>query len=419
MLFGGSHSHTLTSLCYNSVGFNAENSQYDAVLHSFSTYSERYRWNIHDYDAIPGTCIADIRIHKKEEEYMWKNLVRNPQDDEPSMAETAEMMALMVAKSLNKSRRLPEGCIPLQFIGLHTVRDEALTGVEFTEQLLGLFDLTCCQFAIENPYQPALVRALNDDILELFSALQFMYYTICYTNTKMFKERIAKYMKRGYMFVGFKHGIDSDVRFENAELRHAGNASVVTSLFEPVQINSGATMDANRLQKSLKNQHSEVSAATEGLSEQTKVEANVTSHKQRQKIKDQDQIMLHDNIGSEYIEDNKANPSEAKSDGNSDSGSFTGQISMNENCFTEPTNSSANNNIALQKFGENQSKMKMFGSVETIVAGNNTQLCLHTPLLRNFDHSKRHGTSPILKDKDHHNDVGDGKRAVADDVAGD
>ena len=71
--------------------------------------------------ATPISCIADFRIHKKEENYLWKDLVRNGEPpDGMSMAERAEMAGRFPELSSRDESRFPIGCVPFQFIGLST-----------------------------------------------------------------------------------------------------------------------------------------------------------------------------------------------------------------------------------------------------------------------------------------------------------
>lgn len=73
-----------------------------------------------------------------------------------------------------------------------------------------------------------------------------------------------------------------------------------------------------------------------------------------------------------------------KSDCTNISRSFVGQSCLKDKLFVEPTNISTDNNFKVVQYNKIQSETKLFGAVETIVVGDDTQLSLRTPLMRNF-----------------------------------
>lgn len=125
--------------------------------------------------------------------------------------------------------------VRFQLVGLKVVYEEN----DFCDMVTGLFDLTCTQFAIEDPYFADVVRPLNNDVLSLFSKSQFLYHMSKFTNTYTFCKRVTKYIDRGYMFIGINLREHHTLEFERASLRnnesgkhHDGELEFVSSTFE-------------------------------------------------------------------------------------------------------------------------------------------------------------------------------------------
>lgn len=120
-----------------------------------------------------------------------------------------------------------QGCdefTPFQLIGIDNDRelpDEKLhykvpsVGVDFAESVISRFDMSCCQFVIESPYKPGLVRTLKDDSLKLFCDLLFTYDMRKFTTNRVFKTRVSKYISKGYTLAGLTFGTHI-LNFENA-----------------------------------------------------------------------------------------------------------------------------------------------------------------------------------------------------------
>ena len=104
------------------------------------------------------------------------------------------------------------------------------------------FDISCCQFAIENPYSPALVKAIDDQALELFQRHQFFYNMSKFRNLAVFCKRISKYLSRGYMLVGLKLGTNWSMLFQQVvmedkenDIVYDGDAVFATMMFQHIR----------------------------------------------------------------------------------------------------------------------------------------------------------------------------------------
>ena len=106
--------------------------------------------------------------------------------------ETKEMEVTMI--NWKNYTKKASHAIPFQLIGFKKDYEEEYE--DFAEAVIDGFDMTCCQFAIEDPYKPPLVRALNDVTLALFSRFQFKYDMRLFTNIHIFCKRVRKYMEQ-------------------------------------------------------------------------------------------------------------------------------------------------------------------------------------------------------------------------------
>ena len=138
----------------------------------------------------------------------------------------------------------PPVCHPVKFqlIGLNNGRQNA----DFTKYVIDRFDISCVQFAIEDPNEPDLVRSLNDNVMSLFSRHQFMYHMKRFTNIESFCSRTKKYLCRDFMFVGLTLDDDYTLHFENALLHdkkykhcHNGDASSVSPTLDNIDLSPG------------------------------------------------------------------------------------------------------------------------------------------------------------------------------------
>ena len=128
-------SHSITVL----VNFNTENPKYDAVLHCFRTKRDLRREFVMDHkyyrNDAPITCVADFRIYKKEEDYLWRYAFSQVSSHQ-SMVKYALKMGTQLISAWH-----PDGCIVLQFRG---VDDKMVRGVkDFGEVITERFDLSC------------------------------------------------------------------------------------------------------------------------------------------------------------------------------------------------------------------------------------------------------------------------------------
>ena len=124
--------------------------------------------------------------------------------------------------------------VRFQVVGLKVTYEDS----DFCNVVTDLFDLTCTQFAIEDPHFPDVVRPLNNNVLDLFSKSQFLYHMLKFTNTYTFCKRVKKYIDRGYMFIGINLRDHHTLEFECASLRnnesgeyHDGELGFVSSTF--------------------------------------------------------------------------------------------------------------------------------------------------------------------------------------------
>ena len=115
---------------------------------------------------------------------------------------------------------------------------------DFAKSVIKKYDLTCVQFAIENPEDPCSVRSLNDEVMKLFLRSQFMMYMDRYRDTGTLYNRVAKYMDRGYMFVGFILDGGLYLKFndcclvnEQENRSHNGDARFVENMMGHLQSN--------------------------------------------------------------------------------------------------------------------------------------------------------------------------------------
>lgn len=232
-----------------------------------------------------------------------------------------------ILRSIKETDRKLIESTPFQFIGvLHTLH--LSTEDDFAEVIIKGFDLSCCQFAIESPSNPALVICVHDQALELFKRNQFFYDLSKFRNMPVFCKRVSKYLSRGYMLVGFKMGEDWSMMFQNVrmvdeknDIVYDGDAVFATMMFRHVRDNP-VTWDSRR----------------------------------------QDDPSIHE-------------------DGLSLSRHST-------SVEKEPGPDEVTDNV-------------LFGAMETIEAGDSTQLCLRTPLMRNFPRFKPFGASPLHQDTEH------------------
>lgn len=112
---------------------------------------------------------------------------------------------------------------PFQFIGVMYLNKR---GVDFAQIVIRGFDLSNCQFAIENPLTPAYVRAYDDEALALFKRYQFTYNMKRFKNLPILCTRISKYLSRGYMLVGFKLGDGWRMECKDVTLQHKRESHV-------------------------------------------------------------------------------------------------------------------------------------------------------------------------------------------------
>ena len=174
--------------------FNIKNDDYDVALNGFKTYDPNDLSTKRGcyYLNAPITFIADITMYKKGTHF--------PAGDE---------------------------FIPFQMIGIKSDHEVPLeereypmfgdVGMDFAESVIKRFDLSCSQFAIENPYKPNLVRALSDENLYMFHDMEFTYEMRKFTSVKVLNKRIKKYMDRGYKLIGMTTG-SHILKFDNARL---------------------------------------------------------------------------------------------------------------------------------------------------------------------------------------------------------
>ena len=182
-------------MCVDS--FNSTNHEYDAVLSDFCAYNPN-GLNVkkhYYYLNAPITFVCNIALFKKNSVVLAQEYDAHENDE----------------------------LIPFQLIGLksdHEASEEQKhpVWVDFAESVIKRFDMSCCQFAIESPYEPNLVRALSDENLSLFYDMQFTYDMRKFTTVRVFQKRVSKYMNRGYMFVGAMLGCHI-LSFESARIR--------------------------------------------------------------------------------------------------------------------------------------------------------------------------------------------------------
>lgn len=351
-----------------SVAFNAENTNYEAIITRYKAFDPtRGRYRSDDYaHGAPISFITNIEIHEKEALYPWMKYMINAKE-----SSSEEKKTKPVQTDWKNYTKKTSHMIPFQFIGFKKDYEEEYE--DFAEAVIDGFDLSCCQFAIEDPYKPAVVRALNDISLDLFSRFQFRYDVRKFTNIHIFCSRVRKYIDRGYMFVGMQLG-DYRLYFDNAILynlmtdtEHSAGASHATSLFGIIRSNPGA-----------------IDRTSSTMSGDTRSSKSTLSEGGRKREIEDNEIK----VGRCDPETSEAKKTKADGTNTSVRGS------LNKKDFIESTNSCTDDKITLQAFDGNQSKMKLFGAVETVMVGDSTQLCLHTPLLRNFHHPARSGASP-------------------------
>lgn len=165
---------------------------------------------------------------------------KKPQDQDRSKAVDVDGC---IVSSIEEVERDRSEKTPFQFIGvLHELH--LCTAVDFAEVVISGFDMSCCQFAIESPRNPALVRAVSDQAVELFKRHQFIYHLSKFRNIPVFCKRVSKYLSRGYMMVGFTLGANWSMLFQQVvmedkenEIVYDGDAVFATMMFQHLRDN--------------------------------------------------------------------------------------------------------------------------------------------------------------------------------------
>lgn len=122
-------------------------------------------------------------------------------------------------KKAGNAMLLVEECpIKFQMIGLQIDHNFINEDDNFGRTVVSGFDLTCVQFYLDTPELPLLVKSYTKEAMDLLMKKQFFMHAKTYRTNDVMWKRIAKYMDRGLMFVGFVLDAGRRIVFDNCEL---------------------------------------------------------------------------------------------------------------------------------------------------------------------------------------------------------